>query len=135
MSTNHPSTKKQPIKRSSVYRHTSSPLLKANRFRRAGFHISLLDKIRLKNFSTEYLRGVTVDTILTIVDVFPRLMNCPAPKALVSKNTIDELTACVSLLKNVPHMKPKEDPVKLISKDVSTQSKKLADDSSFIPMK
>ncbi len=93
MSTNHPSIKNEAMKSISVHKHTSSPLLKANKFRRAGFHISLFESIRLKYFSTEYLKGVTVDTILTTVDDFPRLMNYPAPRALVSKNTIDELTA------------------------------------------
>ncbi len=48
---------------------------------------------------------------------------------------MEELTAQVSLLKNVPHMKPKEEPVMLISIEVSTQSQKFATDSSFIPMK
>ena len=38
-------------------------------------------------------------------------------------------------MKKVPHMKPKDDPVKLISKLVKTQSTKLEVDSSFIPMK
>jgi hypothetical protein len=67
--------KKKLIKMTSVHRHTSSPLLKANIFSRAGLHISLFYNIRLKYFSTEYLSGVTVETILTTVVVFPRLMN------------------------------------------------------------
>jgi hypothetical protein len=123
------------MKIKSVYRHASSPLWKANRFRRAGFHMSLFYNRRLKYFSTEYLRGVTVDTNFTTAVVLPRLMNWPAPRALVSKKTIVELTACVSLLKKVPHIKPKEDPVKLIRTLVKTQSQKLTLDSSFIPMK
>jgi hypothetical protein len=127
--------KKKAIKATSVHRHVSSPLLKANKFSRAGFHISLFYKRRLKYFSTEYLSGVKVETILTTVVVFPRLMNWPAPRALVNRNTMEELTACVSLLKNVPHIKPKDDPVILINKLVKTQSKKFAVDSSFIPMK
>jgi hypothetical protein len=110
-------------------------LWKANKFRRAGFHISLCDSKRLKYFSTEYLNGVTVDTILTTVDDFPRLINYPAPRALVSKKTMEELTAWVSLLKKVPHMNPKDEPVKLISTLVKTQSQKFAGDSSFRPMK
>lgn len=38
-------------------------------------------------------------------------------------------------MKNVPHMKPKEEPVTLIRQEVRTQSQKFAADSSFIPMK
>ena len=97
--------------------------------------MSLFDRSRLKYFSTEYLRGVTVETILTIVVVFPRLMNYPAPRALMRRKTMEELTAWVSLLKKVPHMKPKEEPVMLINIEVMTQSQKFAEDSSFIPMK
>jgi hypothetical protein len=93
MSTNHPRIKNEAMKSMSVHKHTSSPLWKANKFRRAGFHISLCDSKRLKYFSTEYLNGVTVDTILTTVDDFPRLINYPAPRALVSKKTMEELTA------------------------------------------
>ena len=67
--------KKKLIKMTSVHKQASSPLLKANKFSRAGFHISLFYNRRLKYFSTEYLSGVTVETILTTVVVFPRLMN------------------------------------------------------------
>ena len=135
MSTDHPNTQKNVMNMMSTYRHSSSPLLKANRFSKAGLHMSLFDRSRLKYFSTEYLRGVTVETILTIVVVFPRFMNWPAPRALMRRKTMEELTAWVSLLKKVPHMKPKEDPVMLINIEVMTQSQKFAEDSSFIPMK
>jgi hypothetical protein len=67
--------KKRQINKMRAYWQCSSPLLKANKFNRAGLHISLFYNRRLKYFSTEYLSGVIVETTLTTVDVFPRFIN------------------------------------------------------------
>jgi hypothetical protein len=65
--------------------------------------------------------GDSCEIILTAGVLVPILINLPAPKEAIITNAIAEEVAELSLLKKVPHIKPKLDPTSPKSTEFKTK--------------